>query len=91
MMNPFNDYHYISRRKGFVILIPVYSNGTTFIIQIDRDLYYYGDGVKVNAFGQNAVQFLRYNPHLEDVAGKRLAIPEGITKAIKDHLKAMEE
>lgn len=66
----------------------VYSNGSVFIIKVDDELYYYGDGANINAFGQNAVQFLRYNPHMEDVSEKRITIPETITETIKRHLEA---
>lgn len=70
----------------------VYSNGTVYIVMIGKDLYYYGDGKGVNSFGQNAVQFLRFNPHLQDVSEKRVVIPEEIEKEIEKYInKKMQE
>lgn len=65
----------------------MYSNGDIFVIQVKEELYYYGDGKKINAFGQNAVQFLRFNPYLKDVSNQRIAIPDSIAKEIASHLE----
>lgn len=95
MKFPYNDILFIHQEvvkenddsftsKGDLLLLKVmYTNGNTYIIKVKDDLYYYGDGEKVNAFGQNAVQFLRFNPYLEDVSTKKVEIPESITKEIE--------
>lgn len=73
--------------KGVVHHLKVmYTNGNTYIIQVGKDVYYYGDGEKINSFGQNAVQFLRFNTHLKDVSDKRTAIPDSIAEEIKKYL-----
>lgn len=68
----------------------MYSNGDIFVIQVKEELYYYGDGKKINAFGQNAVQFLRFNPYLKDVSNQRTEIPYSIVKEIASFLETRE-
>lgn len=68
----------------------VYSNGSVYIIKVEDELYYYGDGVNINAYGQNAVQFLRFNPHLKDVSAQKIDVPDGIAKEIKEHLESVK-
>lgn len=77
---------YNKKERGWQILKAVYSNGTVYIVMVEKDLYYYGDGKNINSFGQNAVQFLRFNPHLQDISENRTVIPEDITKEIEKYL-----
>lgn len=65
----------------------VYGNETVYIVMVENNLYYYGDGKNINSFGQNAVQFLRFNPHLQDISNKTIAIPDEIKKEIENHLE----
>ena len=65
----------------------VYSNGNIFIVKVSENIYYYGDGEKINAFGQSAVQFLRFNPHLKDVSEQKIEIPDNIKKEINKQLE----
>ncbi len=64
----------------------MYCNGDTFVIKVKKDLYYYGNGKKINVFGQNAVQFLRFNPYLKDVSNQQNAIPDSIVMKIESYL-----
>lgn len=74
--------------KGVVHPLKVmYTNGNTHIIQVEKDVYYYGDGEKINSFGPNPVQFLRFNPHLKDVSNQRTAIPDNVAEEIKKHIE----
>ena len=91
MKNPFNDVIYYAKKKEWILLKAVYSNGRTFVVMVAKDLFYYGDGEKTNAFGENAVQFLRFNPHLKDVSEERTIIPDNITREIKKHLAQMKK
>jgi hypothetical protein len=63
----------------------LYKSGETMIIKIKADLVYYGNGESINAFGETAAQFLRYNPYMTDVSEKEITIPEAIKNAIKSH------
>jgi hypothetical protein len=97
MKNPYNDLILFKQEVvketdgGFALkgglhpLKVMYTNGNTYIIQVEKDVYYYGDGEKINTFGQSAVQFLRFNPHMKDVSNQRIVIPDSIAEEIKKH------
>lgn len=63
----------------------VYQSDDLYLIEINRKKYYYGNGDNINAFGKSAVQFLRFNPYIEDVAEKKIAIPQKIIDYIKNN------
>lgn len=65
----------------------LYRNEMTYLVRISNDMFYYGDGVKTNAFGTTAVQFLRFNPYMKDVSEQAIEIPVGIKEKINEHLK----
>lgn len=56
-----------------------------YLIQVEDDLVYYGDGKEHNAFGIDALQFLRFNPYMEDVLEREIEIPKHILEIIKRH------
>ena len=46
---------------------------------------FYGNGETINTFGNNATQFLRFNPYMEDVSEDDIEIPQKIINYINKH------
>lgn len=57
------------------------------IVRVRQDLYYYGDGERINAFGKSANQFLRFNPYMDYVADKNEQPGPIIKKWIQEHVE----
>ena len=52
-------------------------SGGICIVKVNENVYYYGDGETINAFGKSANQFLRFNPYMNYV-GDENEKPDGI-------------
>ena len=63
----------------------LYKSGELYLVQVSDDLVYFGNGEDHNAFGINAVQFLRFNPYMEDVSEKKVSVPNKIRDYIASH------
>ena len=61
----------------------IYQSGNSYLIKISDNKYYYGDGDTRNNFGENPVQFLRFNPYMKDVSEENVTIPQNIVEFIK--------
>lgn len=61
-------------------------NSGYYIVKLDTNKYYYGDGKTINSIGISANQFLRFNPYMEYVADKDIKpsepVVEWITKEV---------
>lgn len=63
----------------------VYQSDDLYLIKIADEAYYYGNGTTMNNIGDSAVQFLRFNPYMEDVSEKEVKIPKRIVRYIEKH------
>ena len=63
----------------------IYQSGNLYLIKISDNKYYYGDGDTRNNIGENAVQFLRFNPYMKDVSEENVIIPPKIVEFINKH------
>ena len=61
----------------------LYKLGEIYLVEIEDNCVYYGDGEYTNGFGVSAMQFLRFNPCMDYVGDIGLNIPKKITNAIK--------
>ena len=58
-----------------------------YIIKIEENKYYYGDGEDINYFIKTPNQILRFNPYFEYVKNAETEIPNKIIEKIKDWRK----
>ena len=65
----------------------LYKSGETLIIKVSDNLVYYGNGKNINAFGDTATQFLRFNSYMTDVSESNVEIPAQVVEAIKSGAK----
>ncbi len=61
------------------------------LIRIRDNVFYYGDGSSINAYGISANQFLRFNPYLDYVADKNVDIPEAILEYLEKTKYGLEQ
>ena len=69
----------------------IYKSGKTYIVKIDSNKVYYGNGKNVNGFGESALQFLRFNPYMDYVENENLPIPDTIRQYIEENHKNNED
>lgn len=60
------------------------NDNEVYIIKIDKNKYYYGDGKDINYFIKNPNQILRFNPYFEYTKNANIKIPNKIIEKIKD-------
>lgn len=60
------------------------SDSGIYIVKINENKYYYGNGDTINAFGISANQFLRFNPYMQNVETEN--IPKQIECKISEML-----
>lgn len=58
-----------------------------YIIKIEENKYYYGDGEDINYFIKTPNQILKFNPYFEYVKNTDTEIPNKIIEKIKDWRK----
>ena len=59
-----------------------------YIVRLDTNKYYYGDGKSTNGVGISANQFLRFNPYMEYVADKGIQPSDPVAKWIRKEVDA---
>ena len=62
----------------------VYKSGEIYLIKINDEQFYFGNGATINVFGISATQFLRFNPYMKDVSESDIEIPQKIVDYINE-------
>lgn len=62
-----------------------FDGGSMYIIKLESDKYYYGDGKTINSFGSSANQFLRFNPYFNYVANDGIKPSDAVIKLINEN------
>ena len=63
----------------------LYKSAEVYLVKINDEKFYYGDGKTINAFGINAAQFLRFNPYMADVSETEVELLAEIVEYISNH------
>jgi hypothetical protein len=66
-------------------VIVLFLNDDKMLIKVSENLYYYGNGKDTNDFGKSPLQWLRFNPYMEDVSEADVEVPKSIMDYINKH------